>query len=297
MSRPAYNRFALTGHTTHACFLTFPEIYTDCAAHDDQHCHPSSIDESSFWATTTTWRQPRSYRFDIPSGNRRSRFFSAFAPVRVKFAILSPSSTYIVDESDSSQSQAYGQDGDIDAETATVQRLIVCAEDLSTVYPGGVCAHDHPEHKLGHRKTYIAMARARSSESLAVKDIQAILSGCEKVPNTWVHTTPKYRTFRSVKAVKARLNTYPTRWQVRPEMTVGPRTLLLVSSKATRGSLQMIRDIAECKGHRNLDEKADGSESIGLERSKAERTDDRGRVGIESSLRTVITKGDEEVDP
>jgi hypothetical protein len=35
------------------------------------------------------------------------------------------------------------------------------------------------------------MARARTSESSQVSDIQAMFKGCEKVPNVCVHTTPK----------------------------------------------------------------------------------------------------------
>jgi len=37
----------------------------------------------------------------------------------------------------------------------------------------------------------IAMARALSSESVQVRDIQVIFRGWEKVPKVCVHTTPK----------------------------------------------------------------------------------------------------------
>lgn len=51
----------------------------------------------------------------------------------------------------------------------------------------------------------MAIASALSSESSHVSDIQVMLSGCEKVPKVWVHTTPKYRNPRLLISVKMRL--------------------------------------------------------------------------------------------
>lgn len=127
--------------------------------------------------------------------------------------LLSPSAD-IVKESDGGESKAYSQYADVDAESSAVQGPIISPEYLGAVDTGSVRAHDHPSHQqslIGRsrpdRQTYMAMAKARSSESRAVKDIQAIFKGCENVPKTWVQTTPKYRTFLFDRAVKLRLRT------------------------------------------------------------------------------------------
>jgi hypothetical protein len=75
---------------------------------------------------------------------------------------------------------------------------------------------------------YMAMARARSSESVQVRDIQAMLRGCEKVAKVWVQTIPKYLAplRLSPNSVKPRLKMLPRRWQLRPTMTVSGRRLL-----------------------------------------------------------------------
>lgn len=43
-------------------------------------------------------------------------------------------------------------------------------------------------------KAYIAMAKARTSESWQVTDTQATFNGCGKVPYICVQITPKYLT-------------------------------------------------------------------------------------------------------
>lgn len=112
------------------------------------------------------------------------------------------------------------------------------------------------------------MARARSSESVHVRDIQAMFSGCGKVPNVCVHTTPKYRTPRRPRSsVKIRLKTYPRRCRLKPAMTVSPRLLLFVLEGPvsnmlvnTRGfwfDLQTIRYDTEAERHWDLKEEAD----------------------------------------
>lgn len=79
----------------------------------------------------------------------------------------------------------------------------------------------------------MAMARARTSESSQVSDIQVMLRGWENVPKVCVQMTAKYLTPRrlSGKLVKERLKMYPIKWQVRPATTVSPRWLLKVVSR------------------------------------------------------------------
>jgi hypothetical protein len=110
------------------------------------------------------------------------------------------------------------------------------SEDLSPVDTSNVGSHDDPGEekvrfgvfmrKCGKDGTHIAIANARSSESRQVRDIQAMLRGCENVPNVCVQTTPKYRTPRMLISVKIRLKTYPSKWRLIPAMTVCPRAFL-----------------------------------------------------------------------
>lgn len=156
--------------------------------------------------------------------------------------------------------------------------------------------------------TYIAMARARSSESVHVRDIQAMFSGCGKVPNVCVHTTPKYRTPRRPRSsVKILLNTYPRRCRLRPAITVSPRLLLYAWESPVSImpinlwglwlDLQTIRYDTEAEGHWDLKEETDRCEGIAGESREAEAADDGRRVGIKGTLRAVVAERDEEVDP
>jgi hypothetical protein len=59
----------------------------------------------------------------------------------------------------------------------------------------------------------------------------------------------------------------------------------------------VIGDIAESPGDRNLQEETDGGQGVAGEASETETLDNGRRVGIKSTLRTVIGKGDDDVDP
>jgi len=55
-----------------------------------------------------------------------------------------PAPTLVVDVPDHSEQQAGDEDGDVDGETALVERLVVLAEDLCAVDASDVAAHDRP---------------------------------------------------------------------------------------------------------------------------------------------------------
>jgi hypothetical protein len=60
-------------------------------------------------------------------------------------------------------------------------------------------------------------------------------------------------------------------------------------------NLQVVGNIAEGVGRRNLEEKTHGGHGVTLERFISETPDDGRRVGIESTLRTVIAERDDYV--
>lgn len=64
-----------------------------------------------------------------------------------------------------------------------------------------------------------------------------------------------------------------------------------------RDDVQLIGDVAECKGDGDLEEQAHGGERIALQRLKAEASDDGRAVGIEATERAVVAEGDEDVHP
>ena len=59
----------------------------------------------------------------------------------------------------------------------------------------------------------------------------------------------------------------------------------------------MIRDIAEGPGDGNLKEETDGGQGVASEASETETLDNGRRVGIKGTLRTVVGKGDDDMDP
>jgi hypothetical protein len=58
-----------------------------------------------------------------------------------------------------------------------------------------------------------------------------------------------------------------------------------------------VRDVTETERDRDLEEQTDGSQGIARQWGEAEAVDDRWRIGVERSLRSVVGQGDEEVDP
>jgi hypothetical protein len=148
------------------------------------------------------------------------------------------------------------------------------------------------------------MANARSSESRQVNDIQAMLSGCENVPKVCVHTTPKYRTPRRLISVKIRLKTYPNKWKLIPAITVCPRALLFRRDEFRRPcsdthqpNSQLVGYVAEPKRHGDLEEQTHGCQRITRQGSEPKAVDDRGRIRVESSLRSVVAESDQKVNP
>lgn len=90
---------------------------------------------------------------------------------------------------------------------------------------------------------------------------------------------------------------------LRPVITVSPRRELKAGQLWCdqrcldfKGSL-FIRNIAEGEGHGDLQEKTDGSEGIACECCKSEAANYARSVGVKSTLRAIVAKRDEEVDP
>ena len=89
----------------------------------------------------------------------------------------------VVDISSDCKQQAYDKDSDVDGKSAFVQWAVVATKDLRTVDTSDVTAHDGPKQALvvlqqnDRGSLYIVIARALSSESVQVSDIQVMLSG------------------------------------------------------------------------------------------------------------------------
>lgn len=58
-----------------------------------------------------------------------------------------------------------------------------------------------------------------------------------------------------------------------------------------------VRDVTETERDRDLQEQTDGSQGVARQWGESETVDDRWRIGVERSLRSVVGQGDEEVDP
>jgi hypothetical protein len=58
-----------------------------------------------------------------------------------------------------------------------------------------------------------------------------------------------------------------------------------------------VRHITETERNRDLEEQTDGSQGVTRQRGESEAVDDRWRIGVERSLRSVVGQGDEEMDP
>jgi hypothetical protein len=113
---------------------------------------------------------------------------------------VAASTAKVIKESENSKCDTEGQNGASDTESTSVPWFVVFTEDLRAVDASYIGAHDDSAGALRHMTnlhiegqitTYNAIASARSSESSQVSDIHEMLSGCEKVPKTWVQTTPK----------------------------------------------------------------------------------------------------------
>jgi hypothetical protein len=92
----------------------------------------------------------------------------------------------IINKPDDCQYQTKRYHGDIYAERPAVARFVVLAKYLRAIYAGGISAHYYPVqrdllafdlYKRPREQTYMAIASARSSESVQVRDIHAIFSG------------------------------------------------------------------------------------------------------------------------
>lgn len=59
----------------------------------------------------------------------------------------------------------------------------------------------------------------------------------------------------------------------------------------------MIRNVTEREGHRDLQKETDGCKGVGCESTETEASDNSGSVCIESTLRTIVRKGDANMDP
>jgi len=89
---------------------------------------------------------------------------------------------------------------------------------------------------------------------------------------------------------------------MKPAMTVSPRMLLSFCQLSfnTWGSvlnLLSVRNIAKQEAHGYLEVKTNGGHGIGLEAGEAKAADDGRTISIESTLRTVIAKRDEAMNP
>lgn len=63
------------------------------------------------------------------------------------------------------------------------------------------------------------------------------------------------------------------------------------------GGLQVIRDVTECIGNGNLDVETDSCHCVGFETSEAEIANHGWCVRVETTLRTIVAKGDGDVNP
>ncbi|KAI6755858.1 hypothetical protein HG531_004964 [Fusarium graminearum] len=93
----------------------------------------------------------------------------------------------IIDKANGGESKTNGKNSNVDTEATAILWCVVRSEDLSACNSCDVGKHDDPGHVSGRlgeegKNTYMAIARARSSESSQANDIQAMLRGCEKVP-------------------------------------------------------------------------------------------------------------------
>jgi hypothetical protein len=61
--------------------------------------------------------------------------------------------------------------------------------------------------------------------------------------------------------------------------------------------LQVIRDVAERERYWNLDEQTNRCKGITGQRCKSKAIDERWRVGIESSLRTIVAECNKKMNP
>lgn len=64
-----------------------------------------------------------------------------------------------------------------------------------------------------------------------------------------------------------------------------------------RIDLLVVGNPAEGEGHGNLEEETNGCHGVASEGSKAEAADDGRRVGVESTLRSVVAESNEEMSP
>jgi hypothetical protein len=86
-------------------------------------------------------------------------------------------------------------------------------------------------------------------------------------------------------------------------MTVSPRLLLAmcqvnyIPKGGGQEDIQVVGNIAEAEGDRDLEEQADRRHGVARQGTEAEAVDDGGRVGVEGALGAVVGQGNQDVGP